>query len=243
MRVVAELRAFLAAALPAPVPRDHHETDAAFRHRRRVAGLTLVAGAVVLGIALRQEPGNPTFYVWTLLLAVIWAVGGWWSGPLHLGYASTRSTRTSGRYARPWVQSVALGVLVIALFLAGAVIVARVPALREPVTGLLAHARYGSLPIVAALTVVNGIAEEIFFRGGLYAAVGRHRAVTITTAVYAATTLATGNPMLVFAAVLLGLLTGAQRRVTGGVLGPVITHVMWSSAMLLLLPPILEALR
>lgn len=237
---VAELRAFLAAALYAPVPRDHNQTDAAFRRRRRVSIATLVAGAVVLGIALRQVPGDPSFYGWTLLLAVIWAVGACWSGPLHLGHANTR---TSGRYARPWVQSIALGVLVISLFLAGAVIVARIPVLREQVTGLLDHARYGSLPVVAALTVVNGIAEELFFRGGLYAAVGRRRAVLVTTIVYAATTVATGNPMLVFAAVLLGLLTGAQRRVTGGVLGPAITHVMWSSAMLLLLPPILEALR
>ena len=49
--------------------------------------------------------------------------------------------------------------------------------------------------------------------------------------------------MLAFAAVLLGVLTGAQRRVTGGVLAPIITHILWSSAMLLLLPPLLDVVR
>lgn len=236
---VIELRAFLTAALYAPVPRDHEQSDAAFRRRRWIAAVTLVIGTVVLAVALRQQPGDPAFYAWTLLLPLVWIVGAWASGPLHLGYANTRAT---DRYARPWVQSIALGVLVIAVFLAGAVLVARVPWLRDQVQGLLDHARYGSLPLVAAITVVNGIAEEMFFRGGLYAAVGRRHALAVTTVVYALTTAGTGNPMLVLAAAVLGLLTGAQRRVTGGVLGPAITHVMWSSAMLFLLPPILEAL-
>ena len=42
--------------------------------------------------------------------------------------------------------------------------------------------------------------------------------------------------MLVFAAVVLGLLVGLQRRVTGGVLGPMLVHVTWSLSMLFLLP-------
>ncbi|WP_307785203.1 hypothetical protein [Janibacter melonis] len=33
---------------------------------------------------------------------------------------------------------------------------------------------------------------------------------------------------------------GLQRRVTGGVLGPIITHLTWSLGMLFLLPPTLD---
>ena len=37
----------------------------------------------------------------------------------------------------------------------------------------------------------------------------------------------------------LGLLTAAQRRVTGGVLGPITSHLTWSLGMLFLLPHVL----
>jgi uncharacterized protein len=117
--------------------------------------------------------------------------------------------------------------------------VARLPALREPVEDLLDHARLGSLALVAVITAVNGIAEELYFRGALYAAVGRRHAVLVTTVVYALTTVGAGIPLLVLAAGLLGLITSLQRRVTGGVLGPIITHLTWSLGMLFLLPGVL----
>ena len=42
--------------------------------------------------------------------------------------------------------------------------------------------------------------------------------------------------MLVFAAAILGLVAGLQRRAGGGVLAPILTHVTWSMTMLLVLP-------
>lgn len=234
---VAELRAFLQAALVTPVPRDHAESDAAFRRRRLVAVVTLVAGAAVLAWALRIAPGDPLFYAATAALAAVWVVGSLASGRLHLGRAHTRA----GGSSRAVVQSLVLGGLLLALFLLGALVVARVPVLRGPVDGLLAHAAVGSLPLVAALTAVNGIAEELYFRGALYAAVGRRHAVAVTTIVYAAVTAAAGIPLLVLAAALLGLVTGLQRRVTGGILGPILTHLVWSLGMLFLLPTVLAA--
>ena len=230
-----ELLAFVRAAVVDPVERDHHESDAAFRRRRVVAGVTLVLGTGLLAWALRIEPGNPTFYLATLGLAGIWATGSVLSGRLHLGRAHTRD----GGVARPLAQSLALGTLLLAIFLAGSLIVARIPALREPVEELLDHARFGSLPIVAALTALNGIAEELYFRGALYAAIGRRHALPISTFVYGLTTVGSGIPLLVLAAVALGLVTALQRRVTGGILGPIITHLVWSLGMLFLLPPML----
>lgn len=235
---IAELKAFGHAALINPVPRDHSEPDSAFRRRRIVAGITLVLGAAVLAFSLRLQPGDPRFYVSTVILAVVWGGGAFASGRLHLGHAHTREGGTD----RPYVQAFILGFALLGLFLLGAFVVAKVPALRGPVDGLLDHARFGSFPFVIAITAINGIAEELYFRGALYAAVGRKHAVAITTIAYTLATFATGNPMLAFAAALLGLLVGLQRRVTGGILGPIITHLVWSLGMLLLLPPLFNLL-
>lgn len=234
-----ELQAFTRAALFEPVPRDHWQADSAVRRRRIVAAVTLVIGGALLAIGLRIPPGDPSFYGVTLALAAVWTIGAFASGPLHLGHAWTRT----GGVARPVVQSLALAGLLIGLFLAGALVVARIPLLRGPLDELLDHARLGSLAIVALVTLVNGIGEELYFRGALFASVGRQHAVAITTVIYALTTLAAGIPLLVLAAVILGLVCGMQRRVTGGVLGPILVHICWSGAMLFLLPPVLDSVR
>jgi membrane protease YdiL (CAAX protease family) len=235
---VTELRAFVRAALVDPVPRDHSEPDAAFRRRRVVAVVTLLVGAGVLTWALRIEPGDSLFYLATLALAAVWVLGALLSGPLHLGRARTRSGELNSRAV---VQSLALGVLLLALFLVGSVVVARVPFLRDPVEELLDHAQFGSLALVAVITAVNGIAEELYFRGALYAGVGRRHAVLVTTVVYALVVATSGIPLLILAAAVLGLVVGLQRRVTGGILGPIVTHLTWSLGMLFLLPHALSA--
>jgi membrane protease YdiL (CAAX protease family) len=233
-----EIGAFVRAALVDPVPRDHTESEDAFRRRRWVAAVTLLVGAGVVAWALRIEPGDSSFYLATLVLAGVWTCGALLSGPLHLGRANTRAGHTDSRAV---VQSLALGLLLLAVFMAGAVVVARIDFLREPVDELLDHARAGSLALVAVITAVNAVAEELYFRGALYAGVGRRHAVLVTTVVYAGVTAASGIPLLVLAATLLGLLVGLQRRVTGGILGPTITHLTWSMGMLFLLPHALAA--
>ena len=233
---VTEVSKFLHAALLTPVERDHAESDAAFRRRRVVAVITLALGAVLLASALRIEPGDPLFYGATLALAAVWTIGAFASGRLWLGRGHTRA----GTTARPVVQSFSLGLLLLAIFLAGGFVVAGIPALSEPVRGLLAHATVGSLPVVAAITAVNGIAEELYFRGALYSAVGRRHAVAITAVIYTLVSLASGIALLGLAGLAVGVVTGLQRRVTGGVLGPIITHLTWSLGMLFLLPPTLD---
>ena len=53
---------------------------------------------------------------------------------------------------------------------------------------------------------------------------------------YCLTTAGTGNIMLVFSALLLGVVVGLQRRASGGVLAPILTHCSWSLTMLFALP-------
>jgi membrane protease YdiL (CAAX protease family) len=213
------------------VPRDHRESDEALRRRQWVTGVVVVVGAVVLGLSLRIEPGSGWFYPATLGLALVWVVGAFASGPRHLG----RTLRGEEPGPRPVLAPLVYGALLAVVFVAGALVVRQIPWLDAQVRHVLDHADQGSIPLLIVVTAINGVAEELFFRGALYAATPRHP-VAVTTAAYTLATVATGNVMLVFAAVLLGALVGLERRATGGIQAPVITHVVWSVAMLVALP-------
>jgi membrane protease YdiL (CAAX protease family) len=84
----------------------------------------------------------------------------------------------------------------------------------------------------------NGVAEELFFRGALYASAGQRHPVATSTIAYTAATAATRNPALTLAGAAMGVLFGLQRRATGGVQAPVLTHLTWSLLMLRFLPPL-----
>ena len=201
--------------------------------RQAVTAVFLVVGAIVLAVSLRIEPGSGWFYPATFGLAAVWTVGAFASGPLHLGRVAVRGTSR-----RPVVTPVLVGALLAGVFVAGALVVhhlAVLEPLEERVRSVVDYADQGSLLVLVAVTLVNGVAEELFFRGAVYAAVPR-RPVLWTTVAYGATTAATGNPMLTFAAVLLGLVVGLERRVSGGILAPILTHCTWALAMLLVLP-------
>ncbi|MET0965470.1 MAG: CPBP family intramembrane glutamic endopeptidase [Nakamurella sp.] len=218
------------------VERDHRQSNSQFMRRRIVVAITLVIGATLLGLSLNVEPTSSWFYPLTISLAATWVIGGFASGPLHLGRINFR-----GELRRPIIVPILLGLAVAAVFIVGAVIVRNIEPLRDSTENILAFARYGSLPIVAFVTLINGIAEEIFFRGALFAAIGIWHPVAISTVIYALTTVATGNFMLVFSAALLGLLLGLQRRASGGILGPILTHCTWSMTMLFVLPAVFAA--
>ena len=55
--------------------------------------------------------------------------------------------------------------------------------------------------------------------------------VARTTALYAVATVPTRNPVLVLAAAAMGTLWALQRRATGGVQAPALTHLTWSALM------------
>lgn len=179
-------------------------------------------GTLLLGISFRIEPGSGWFYPSALALAAVWAVGAFASGPVSLG-------------ERAVVRPVLVGGVLAGVFVLGALIVRELPALDDQVSAVTAYADRGSGPLIIAITLVTGAAEEFFFRGTVYDAVPE-RPVVGSALVYTLVTAATGNVALVFAAALLGLVVGLVRRWSGGVLAPAITHVTWSLGMLLALP-------
>jgi len=214
-------------------PVAHHEGPALIRRRRIVVTVVLVIGAALLGYSLSRPPGDQSFYWLTLALAGVWAVGAFASGPLHLG-----CIRFRGRNQRPVITGTAIGLTLGAAFIVGGLIAREIPPVREYITRVLEFADYGPLVLVTFITVINGIAEELFFRGALYTALGKWHPVLVSTVIYViATGATTGNPMLGFAALVLGLVCAFERRATGGVLAPMLTHFFWGLVMVLALPP------
>ena len=213
------------------VQRDHRQSDAEFRRRRIVVAATLVVGATLLGLSFSTAPGEPAFYPLTIGLAATWMLGSLISGPLHLGHIEFR-----GMLRRPILEPIAVGLLLAGVFVLGALVFREVPFLTGLTEDVIGYARYGILPVVVIITIMNGIAEELFFRGALFAGIGVRHPVTISTILYTLATVGSGNLVLVFAAALIGTVVGLERRASGGVLGPILTHITWSTAMLFLLP-------
>ena len=223
------MRDLLRRALWDVAANDDRVTPSALRRRRVTTAVVVALGAIVLGLTLRIEPGSPWFYPATTALALVWVVGALASGPLPLGHIAGRD-----RLRRPVVAPMLLGLGLAGVFFLGALVIRRVPFFDEEVGRVAEHAAQGSIPLLVLITALNGVAEELFFRGAAYASISRHP-VLVTTAAYAVATLATGNVMLAFAAVVLGLVVGLERRASGGILAPILTHVTWSLAMLFVL--------
>ena len=227
MTILSEIRA---AAVNEAVP--YQEWPSVVRRRRVIVGVVTVCGALLLGYSLSRRPGDETFYWLTLGLAAVWTLGAFLSGPLHLGFIRWR-----GRNQRPVITGVGIGLLLGGVFVVGGLVTREIPPVAERITRVLDYANHGSLALVVLITLVNGFAEELFFRGALYTALGRFHPVAISTLLYAVATSASGNPMLGFAAIILGTVCALERRATGGVLASVLTHVVWGLIMVLDLPP------
>jgi membrane protease YdiL (CAAX protease family) len=226
------VRQWLERSLWDVVPRDHRQSGRDLRRRQLVTVGFVLLGAVFLGVLLRLEPGSTAFTAASFGLAGVWAVGAFASGPLHLGRIARHDM-----HVRPVVQPLLLGFGLAGVFVLGALVVREIDPLRDQVARVLDYASEGTLWVLVVVTAVNGIAEELFFRGAAYAAITRHP-VAWTSLAYTIATAATGNVMLSFAAVLLGILCGLQRRASGGILAPILTHCAWSLTMLLALPPL-----
>jgi membrane protease YdiL (CAAX protease family) len=211
----------------------HNEPPAIKRRRRVVVAIVLLLGAGVLGLALRRHPGESSFYWLALALTAVWALGAFASGPLHLGGLCWR-----GRNQRPVISGTVIGLALGAVFVLGGLIAREIPSVSELITRVLQYTDQGSWRLTMTVALLGGIAEELFYRGAFYTALGRYHPALVSTIVYVAATLASGNPMLGFAAIILGTVCALERRATGGVLAPILTHFVWTLVVLLALPPL-----
>ena len=229
--------------LPLPlthvVPIVHLETDAVVRRRRRVVAGASLLGTGLLGLSLSARPDSRQFYAMTAAAAVTWTTGGILSGPLHLGWIESRDRKLR----RPVLTPALTGVGAFAFFYGCALVARRIPALDRAIGSVLQFAEEGHGPLVLATTLANGFGEEIFFRGAIYSALDPDRAVLVSTGVYTLATVSTRNPALVLAAGVMGTLFAFQRRASGGLQAPLLTHLTWSTLMVRYLPPLFRRAR
>ncbi|BBZ29947.1 abortive infection protein [Mycolicibacterium madagascariense] len=213
-------------------PVHYDEAPTLVRRRRVVVVVVLLLGATLLGISLTREPGSTSFYLLTAALAAVWAIGARLSGPLHIGHVTFR-----GRRRRPVITGTVIGVLLGGVFIVGGLLARQIGPVRDYIVQVLEYANQGALWLIVLITVVNGLAEEMFFRGALFSALGRYHPEIVSTIIYAIAVSAAGNPMLGFAGMILGAVCAYERRITGGVLAPMLTHFFWGLVMVLALPP------
>lgn len=206
------------------------EADRSVTRRPRVVLVpTLVLGTALLAGALAVDADSAAFTAFGLLAALTWIAGALLAGPGPARNASGPSTAVLVGGAA------ALGVVAFGAFLLARFAAAELPVLAGSVERVLGQADEGDRLLVLGVALVNGLGEELLFRGALPAVFARRPALA-STALYVAVTVATLNAALVVAAAVMGALLVTERRVTGGVLAPVVTHLTWSTLMLVALP-------
>lgn len=181
-----------------------------------VVAATLVAGTVALAATLTAATALG------LVAAAIWLAG------------SALLPRPPVRPLTPSAAgvAVALGAVAYGGFVAVSYVARLVPVLDNAIDSILATADEDPLVLVLVVALVNAAAEELWFRHALLSVFGPVAA----TGLYVLTTAATLNASLVAAAAVMGPLLMVQRQRTGTPLAPVITHLTWSTLMLLAFP-------
>ena len=205
------------------------DAPAARRRRRAVTAITIVIGTTLLAATLRVPRGSAWFTILGLLVAATWTVGSIVSGPIPLQPDRDVVWRTV-------VGPVVGGVAAFGAFVAAYLVARHLPLVGAALDGVLATADAGPTALVLFVALVNGAGEELFFRGALHAALEPHRPAIATTIVYVVVTAATGNIALVIAAAVMGTLLSLERLSTRGVLASMVTHLTWSTLMILALP-------
>ena len=198
-----------------------------------------LTGTGLLGASLSTKPASRQFYALTFSVAGTWLIGGLAAEPLD--WDSFRGDeRSLGKLV---ALPVLTGAAAFGAFFGAALVARRIPVLNEALVSVLNYAERGSDSLVLATTLANGVGEEVFFRGSLFTALGSPHPVAASTGVYMLTTCATRNPALVVAAGVMGTVFAAQRRATGGILAPILTHVTWSALMVRFLPKLFRHQR
>lgn len=208
--------------------------------------VALVVGSALLASALRFRRGSVEFYVTTLAVGAVW-IGGFVAVRATFAGrpAPTRSRADPGRVAPREVSprvaclgGAAIGAVMFGVFVGGAEVGRRFSFLADPIDAILRKADAGPVVAVLAVALVNGVAEELFFRGALVDVTGtrQRRSYVLAVVVYVVVTSVSGNTALTVAAVVMGVVFAVERWWTGGVATPIATHLVWSTLMILAFP-------
>ncbi len=193
-----------------------------------------LVGAGGLLTASTADRGSVLFYVATFFTAAVYVLAWWFEGRGRESFSRTA-------WGRDLARGAVLGLIFLAVFALGALVVRPFPVLADPVVSLLENVRQGALWLTVLTTAVNGVAEELFFRDVVPRNItGRPSVVAVcSVGLYTAVTIAMGVPLLVFAAVIIGGATYFEARSTRRLFSPIALHLVWSLGMLVVLPPLM----
>jgi membrane protease YdiL (CAAX protease family) len=203
--------------------------------QRVVVAITLVVGTALLGYGLHSPGDSAGFYGGTIGAAAVWFAGGFAAGGVRW-----RPPPGAVPQRRQFAIAAGVGVALYGFLVGLDLAVREIPFLDDALDRILSDADRGPLLAVLSVTLLNAVAEEVFFRGAAFTMVDRRSgervAVVATTVVYVAVTAVSANVVLIAAAVLIGAATAVERRVTGAIGPTVVTHVLWSTLMVTAFP-------
>ena len=199
------------------------------RRRSRTVVVTLLVGTVLLAATLRAPSGSIAFFVIGFLVGGTWIAGSLISEPIPL--EAIPSSRLG-----LMLQGLLLGGVAFSAFLVAYLLGRHLPLISSALHSVLTKADSGPVALVLAVALLNGLGEELFFRGALFDALGSHNPVASSLVVYVAVTATTGNIALIVAAIVMGIIFTLQRARSGGILASTLTHLSWSALMVLAFP-------
>jgi membrane protease YdiL (CAAX protease family) len=191
--------------------------------------VTLVVGSVLLAATLRAPSGSTSFFVVGFFVAGTWIAGSLISGPIPL--EAIRSSRLG-----LVIGGLALGGVAFLAFLMADLLGRHLPLISNALRTVLTKADAGPMALVLAVALLNGLGEELFFRGALFDVLGSRNPVASSLVVYVAVTATTENVALIVAAVVMGSIFTLQRARSGGILASTMTHLCWTTLMVLAFP-------
>lgn len=192
-------------------------------------------GAAGLFLARRSGDGTPGFYAATALTAVVYVIAWWLMG--------SRRSFAGPRIAAHIARGIAIGAALAVMFVAGAVVVSRIPVLAEPVGQLLSTTRKGGIVPTLIVLIVNGIGEELVYRDVVPRQLRARNLLThpvaiaaFSVALYCLVTVAMGVWLLILAAAVVGAVAHVEAVRSGRLHSPIALHLTWSIGMLFILP-------
>lgn len=204
----------------------------------RVARFGLAAGAILVAVwplALTAFRRADVYRVMgPFALAVI---------AVNVAFASAAGVKVVDRrrLGRDLAIGLACGAGMTALtYGAYAVGVRIIPGLAGRVTELYTASRSDEPGQAVAWTVVICIAEETLWRGWLLAPlserIGRGAALAVSLATYAGAQSGSGSGIVVLAAGVCGAIWLAERALTGSLVAPLVSHLIWTPVVIHLVP-------
>ena len=206
----------------------------------RLVLIVLVAVVLFVGLFATGGIGAFDFWWWMGTNAAVLVAAGLWLDP---DYRRVLRTDLADRPLRKVAGGVGSAVALYAVFWVGNRVLrdwlgAPAGADIDRVYGLKEGAALVRVTLTIALLI--GPAEELFWRGllqrNLAVRVGAPRALALATALYAAVHVASGNPVLVLAALVCGLFWGWMYMRWKSVLLNAVSHTAWDLIVFLAVP-------